>query len=284
MNPAITVITPVYNGSPTIRDCLASVNCQTVKVEHIIIDGNSTDDTLDIVRAHSPAARIVSEADKGIYDAMNKGIGIATGEIVGILNADDFYASPQVLAKVVRMFDDPDLDACYGDLLYVADDSPSGESSASFRTVRYWKSGAFNADKFYNGWMPPHPTFFVRRRIYERYGCFNCAIGTSADYELMLRFLLKHRIPASYIPEILVKMRTGGASNASIAGRLRANLMDRNAWRVNDLTPYPWTLTLKPLRKIFQYIHRPATVETGPAGWNPELNPEGNAGISFVAS
>lgn len=260
MKSSISIITAVYNGSSHIRHCLTSVNSQSFPAEHIIIDGASTDDTLEVVRQHSPSARTVSEADGGIYDAMNKGIALASGEIIGILNADDFYASPHALAKVARAFEDPAIDACYADLLYVRElpaPSPAQQPSSSFRTVRYWKSGSFSPDRFYRGWMPPHPTFFVRRSVYERYGLFNLKVGSAADYELMLRFLLKHKVAPAYLPEILVKMRTGGASNARLANRLRANQMDSRAWEVNGLKPHPWTLLLKPLGKIGQWIARP---------------------------
>lgn len=268
--PSISIITAVYNGAATIADCLESVNVQTVPVEHIIIDGGSTDRTLDIVRAAAgPSSKIVSEPDNGIYDAMNKGIRHATGDIVGILNADDFYAETDVLAKVAAIFADPMVEACYGDLVYVKESGEGrrakGErdkqlSVACHRSriqiVRYWKSGEFKPDKFYWGWMPPHPTFFVRKSVYERYGAFNPDLGSAADYELMLRFLLKHRVNVAYISEVLVHMRTGGVSNASLKNRLRANQMDRLAWEVNGLRPYPWTLLMKPLRKLEQWIRR----------------------------
>jgi glycosyltransferase len=131
----------------------------------------------------------------------------------------------------------------------------------SFKIVRYWQSGPYNPKKFYHGWMPPHPTFFVRRSVYEKYGLFNIDLGTAADYELMLRFLLKHRTRCTYIPEVLVCMRVGGASNRSLAARLKANRMDRKAWEVNGLRPYPWTIAMKPLRKIPQWWCRPMGVK-----------------------
>jgi len=275
-NPTITIITAVYNGYPTIRDCLKSVDSQTIPCEHLIIDGASTDNTLDTVRRISPRSRILSEPDRGIYDAMNKGIALASGEVIGILNADDFYASRDVLAKVAAVFADPSVDACYGDLLYVRDGekikvksewrteiqavdptAPFTFHPSSFTVIRYWKSGPFNPNKFYRGWMPPHPTFFVRKSVYEKYGTFNLKLGSAADYELMLRLLLKHRIKVVYIPEVLVKMRVGGISNASLTNRLLANRMDRKAWEINGLKPYPWTLWMKPLRKIPQWWQRP---------------------------
>jgi len=208
-----------------------------------------------MVRQQSPQSKIYSESDFGIYDAMNKGIKIASGEIIGILNADDFYASPDVIAKVVKVFENPEIDACYGNLLYVAE--TLSQYTSLFKTIRYWKSGSFKPARFYWGWMPPHPTFFVRRRIYDKYGLFNLSLGSAADYELMLRFLLKHKIRTAYIPEILVKMRTGGASNANLNNRILANKMDRKAWDVNGLKPYPWTLLFKPLRKIPQWFAKP---------------------------
>ena len=269
----ISIITATYNAASTVADCLRSVASQSHHAEQIIIDGASTDSTLDAVRHTSPHARILSEPDRGIYDAMNKGIALATGEVVGILNADDFYASPLVLEKVARVFEDPTVMSCYGDLEYVKDCSrfkvrgsrlevqgltPNIEPGTlnGFSVHRYWKSGSFHPDRFYWGWMPPHPTFFVRRSVYERFGLFNLDLGSAADYELMLRLLLKELISCIYIPELLVRMRVGGASNASLSNRIQANRMDRRAWELNALKPYPWTIPMKPLRKLAQYVVR----------------------------
>ena len=214
------------------------------------MDGASQDDTAKVIeRNRDRLSMVISEPDQGIYDAMNKGLALARGEVVGFLNADDFYPEPDVLEAVVSTFDDPAVDACYGDLRYVYSGDPS-------RTVRYWKSGTYARARFYHGWMPPHPAFFVRRRILKAHGGFNTALGSAADYELMLRLLVKHGIPTTYIPRVIVHMRTGGISNASIGNRLRANRMDRLAWRVNGLRPYPWTLLAKPLRKLGQWVVR----------------------------
>jgi len=265
----ISIITATWNAAATLPDNLACIAGQTTPVEHLLIDGASTDGTLEMIKEYCSApltphpsrlTRFISEPDQGIYDAMNKGIALATGEIIGILNADDFYADNTVLAKVARVFEDPAIGACYGDLLYVSqipDASPLTPDASGFTVKRYWKSGVFAPRKFYWGWMPPHPTFFVRRSVYERFGTFNLALGTAADYEIMLRFLLRHRIKLAYIPEILVKMRVGGASNASVNNRLKANRNDRKAWEVNGLTPAPWTLAMKPLRKLPQWWLRP---------------------------
>jgi len=253
----ISIITATYNAAATIRDCLECIKEQTVAVEHILVDGMSEDSTLSIIQEYNtPMTHVLSEPDNGIYDAMNKGLKLAGGEIIGILNADDFYPAKDTLNKVVKAFDNPQIDACYGDLLYV-------DGTNTDKIVRNWHSGSFNPGKFYWGWMPPHPTFFVRRSVYDRYGLFNTELGSAADYEIMLRFLVKHEIQAAYIPEVLVKMRTGGVSNASVKNRLTANKMDRKAWKVNGLKPYPWTLSMKPLRKVGQWIWKGKALETG---------------------
>jgi glycosyltransferase involved in cell wall biosynthesis len=190
----ISIITATYNASTTVADCLRSVASQTHPCEHLIIDGASTDATLEVVRRISPSARILSEPDRGIYDAMNKGIRLATGEVVGILNADDFYASPRVLEKVASVFENSSVMSCYGDLEYVKDSSKykvqgsrcgalsstlntGPETSNGFSVVRYWKSGRFSSDRFFWGWMPPHPTFFVRVRSTSASACSTSTRG-----------------------------------------------------------------------------------------------------------
>lgn len=243
----ITVITVSYNSAATIRDTLNSVRDQThPEVEHIIVDGASRDDTRDIARQYSHVNRVISEPDNGLYDAMNKGIRCATGAVIGILNSDDFYAHPNVLARVAAAFETQDTHALYGDLKYV-------HPRAVHRTVRYWRSGSYQRDHFRFGWMPPHPTFFVRREFYEQFGGYDLNFRTAADYELMLRFLYKHHLPATYLPEVLVHMRTGGVSNASLRRRWQANREDHRAWIKNGFRPSIYTMLLKPLRKIPQY-------------------------------
>ena len=243
----ISVITVTCNAAATLDDCLASVAAQSFAgVEHILIDGGSTDETLTVAHRYKHVSFIVSEPDNGLYDAMNKGISRARGDIIGILNADDLYASSDVLAKVAAVFEDPAIDACYGDLYYV-------QRKVTERVVRYWRSGGFSPRRFYWGWVPPHPTFFVRKSVYERFGLLNPDLGCGADYELMLRFLVKHRIKAAYIPEVLEKMRTGGVSSLW-RNRIRAISVGRKAWSINGLKPYSWTLWLKPLRKIGQWV------------------------------
>jgi glycosyltransferase len=270
----ISIITTTFNAAATLKHCFASLAEQTVPFEHIVVDGGSTDGTLEIIEEHKfPDSQFVSESDEGVYDALNKGIGMAAGEILGILHADDFYADTLVLARVAHVFEDPSVMACYGDLLYVSRDTEGvkpekkdaggetrqGLSMPPFKAMRYWKSGDYDPRKFYWGWMPPHPTFFVRKSVYEKYGRFSLDCGTAADYELMLRLLVKHQITCTYIPEVLTCMRTGGMSNSSFGNRLRANRMDSKAWRVNGLQPYFFTTWLKPVRKIPQFLLKPGT-------------------------
>ena len=244
----ISIITATYNSAATVRDTLQCIAAQQhPDIEHIIIDGLSADATLEIVKEYPHVAKVVSGKDGGIYDAMNKGVQLATGEVIGILNSDDFYNGQDVLLKVAAKFEDPRVEAIYGDLQYVKQDNIEV-------VTRTWKAGLYRKEYFYYGWMPPHPTFFVRRSVYEKVGLFNTVLRSSADYELMLRILVKYNIHAQYIPEVLVKMRAGGVSNASLRNRFRANKEDMQAWRLNGLKPYFFTMWLKPLRKIFQFI------------------------------
>jgi glycosyltransferase involved in cell wall biosynthesis len=244
----ISVITATYNSAATVKDTLTSIRQQDYPdIEHIIVDGRSTDNTLAIVAGFPHVGQIISEKDKGIYDAMNKGIRLATGDVIGILNSDDIYIDPSVLSTVALAFSDPAVMTVYADLQYVYPDDLA-------RVKRTWITGAFKKKNFYYGWMPPHPTFFVRKEVYGQAGLFNTDLHSAADYELMLRILLKHGLPAHYIPRVIVKMRVGGVSNASLRNRLRANKEDRLAWKLNGLKPYFFTLYLKPLRKITQFI------------------------------
>ena len=244
----ISIITATYNSAATVRDTLESIAGQSYpSIEHIIIDGLSKDNTLSIVKEFPHVQQIRSEKDKGIYDAMNKGIALAKGEVVGILNSDDLYIHSKVIEKVMDLFRDPTVEAVYGDLQYVKQDDLN-------KIVRHWKAGKYTRKSFYYGWMPPHPSFFVRKSVYDRLGLFHLDLKTAADYEIIIRFLLKNQIKTAYLPEVLVKMRTGGASNASFKQRLRANQEDYWAWRLNGLRPNPATLFLKPLRKVKQYF------------------------------
>ena len=244
----VSIITSSFNSAKTIRDTLESIASQDYPdIEHIIIDGGSTDTTLEILKEYAHVSKVISERDKGIYDAMNKGIKLATGDIIGILNSDDFYVNKSVIRNIVETFKTSKAQSLYADLDYV-------DAIEKTKVIRKWRTGEFHPRKFYYGWMPPHPTFFVRKEIYDKHGLFDLKFNTSADYELMLRFLVKHKISAVYYPEVIVHMRTGGQSSASLQNRLHANREDALAWKNNGLNPYFFTIILKPLRKILQFI------------------------------
>ena len=245
-----SIITITYNSELTIADTMDSVARQDYpNIEHIIVDGLSADGTEKIVKSFPHVSKWISEKDRGIYDAMNKGIAVAGGDVIGILNSDDVYIDDQVISTVAKAMEDPTVDTCYADLQYV-------QQHDLAKVVRTWKSGMYSKNSFYWGWMPPHPTFFVRKSVYEKLGAFNTQLKSAADYELMLRILLKHGFTSTYIPRVIVKMRTGGMSNASLENRLNANKEDRIAWKVNGLKPYFFTLYLKPIRKITQFLIR----------------------------
>jgi len=244
-----SIITVSYNAASTIGDTLKSIADQSYNsIEHIIIDGASSDNTAEIIANFPHVAFYVSEKDKGIYHAMNKGIELATGDVIGILNADDLYSHHDVLHNVAELFKDSSVDAVYADLNFV-------DSADTRKVKRKWRSGSYKVNDFYWGWMPPHPTFFVRRSVYLNLGMFNTVLNSSADYELMLRLLLKHEIKAAYLQDVIVNMRLGGKSTASLKNRLIANQEDRMAWALNEVKPHYFTLILKPLRKLKQFIN-----------------------------
>ena len=247
----VSVITACYNSTATIEDAIRSVLSQNYHdIEYIIIDGKSTDDTVEIIRKYeSKISKIISEPDNGIYDAINKGIKSATGDVVGFLHSDDFFSDENVLSKIAGKFKKSEADAVYSDLEYVYRED-------IHKIFRHWKSGNYTQGMFLKGWMPPHPTFYVKRVVYEKHGFYNTDFKISADYELMLRFIHKHQIKIAYIPEVLTKMRVGGKSNRSIFNRLKANKEDRMAWKINGLKPAPFTAFLKPLSKINQFLQK----------------------------
>ena len=245
----ISIITVSYNSADTIEETILSVLNQSYdNLEYIIVDGQSTDGTLPILKKYeSKLAKIVSEPDKGLYDALNKGIDLASGDIIGFLHSDDFYVHNDVIKHYAQTFSEKKTDAVYSDLYYVDKDDPD-------KIIRKWKSGKYKANSFLNGWMPPHPTFFVRKEIYQRLGKFNTDFRTAADYELMLRFIYRYGISIAYLQEFTVKMRIGGKSNLSVENRVNANMEDRKAWKINGLKPRFYTLYLKPLMKLSQFF------------------------------
>jgi glycosyltransferase involved in cell wall biosynthesis len=244
----VSIITVCFNSAETIKDTIQSVLTQTYSnIEYIIVDGASKDGTRAILNQFKDKLKFISEPDEGLYDAMNKGIAMATGDLIGILNADDIYQDEKVISNIVGSLNESD--AIYGDLVYV-------DFKNTSKVIRYWKSGGYTENAFRKGWMPPHPTFFVRKEVYQKYGVFNTSLKTSADYEIMLRFIHKNKIKLSYYPSIVTRMRVGGQSNSSLKNRVKANKEDRLAWKLNGLKPGVFTLYAKPLRKLGQFIRK----------------------------
>ena len=247
----VSIITIVRNNRATMEDCVKNVLSQSYKeIEYIVVDGGSNDGTIDIIQAyHERISQWISEPDQGIYDAMNKGIEMATGQVIGFLHSSDVYAHPRVIEEVARVFEKSNVSSVYGDLQYVDKENLN-------RVIRNWKSSPYCHGKFRQGWMPPHPTFFVRKEIYEKYGYFNTDFRIAGDYELMLRFLERYRISAAYIPEVLVKMRWGGMSNGGIKNILIKSYEDYRAWGMNDLNGGVHTILFKNLSKIPQFLEK----------------------------
>jgi glycosyltransferase involved in cell wall biosynthesis len=247
----VSIITIVYNAEKYIQDCIESVINQTYEdIEYIVIDGGSTDDTLlKIAKYRYEISHFVSEKDKGIYDAINKGLKIATGQIVGVLNADDMLASVNVITEVVKCFVINQPDSVYGNLNYV-------DAENTGKINRKWLSKQFVKKDIKMGWMPAHPTFYAKRELFKKYGNYSLDFGTAADYELMIRFLYHFQINAVFLDLLIVNMRVGGVSNSSFKQRYLALKNDYSAMRRNKI-PYPLiTLLFKKLSKIPQYFHR----------------------------
>lgn len=246
----VSIVTPVYND-PRVGEALSSVEEQQgiSELEKVVIDGGSDDPTKDVLNEwESRVDVLISEPDEGIYDAMNKGITVSTGDVVGILNADDRYADSDVLRDVVDIFEETSVDACYGDLVYVDDKD---------EVRRYWRSGSYRRHRFWFGWMPPHPTFFVRKKVYEERGTFDLDYPIAADYELMLRLLVVEQVDVRYLDRVMVRMAMGGESNASLGNIVQANREVRRAWKKHGLKGGGLAPFLKPARKVFQFLRSP---------------------------
>lgn len=247
----ISIVTPVFN-EPRVGRALDSVFDQRHDhtLEAIVIDGGSHATTLDVLERYRTRLSVLeSEPDGGIYEAMNKGIHRATGDVIGILNADDRYAHADVLGKVADTFERyDDVHVCYGNMVYMDD---------AGHACRYWRAGANLRYKWYVGWRPPHPTFFVRRQVYETHGLFNLDYRIASDYEMQLRLLFMHRLASIYLDQVLVHMAPGGNSNKSLRNVARANLEVRRAWRRNNLRGGLLVPMLKPISKFPQFLRRP---------------------------
>jgi len=240
----------VFNRVGTIAEAMESVQRQThLDVEHVVQDGASTDGTLDVIERLSRVdTNMVSERDGGIYDAINRGISRATGDVIGLMHSDDAFAHDRVLAKVADALADPEIDGVYGDLDYVAADNP-------IRVIRHWKSGEYSPTLLKRGWMPPHPTLYLRRSVFELYGLYDTSFSIAADYDAMLRYLAKGRIRLAYIPEVLVKMRLGGESNRSLERIIRKSREDYRALQNNNVGGLG-TLAAKNFSKLTQFVVR----------------------------
>ncbi len=253
MAPRISVITAVFNNRDCVSDAIDSILGQTCSnIEVVVIDGGSTDGTLDVLRSYDGRLGVlVSEPDRGIYDALNKGIIKANGEVLGFLHSDDLFFDRESVSKIAAVFSDPAVAAVYGDLLYVKKDDTAG-------VVRHWVAGSYFPEKLRRGWMPPHPTLDVRRAVYDRIGLFDTRYRISADYDWMLRFFTRENPKCVYIPEPLVRMRMGGASNRSLSQIVSKSSEDYLALRRNSVGG-AGILIMKNLRKLPQFFGRPKT-------------------------
>ena len=247
----LSIITIVRNNKEHIETCIRSVIGQSYKnIEYIVVDGGSTDGTLDVIeRFRDSIDKLILGKGAGVYDALNVGISAATGDVVGFLHSDDLYQRGDIFEKVVKKFAEAGCDALYGDLVYV-------ERHNIDNVVRYWKTGEFSPHKFRAGWSIPHPTFFVKKRIYDKYGLYNTRLKISSDYEMMIRLLYRNNIKASYLPEVLIRMRTGGISNRNLPSIIRKTKEDYMAWFINGQKRAYGTVIRKSLVKLPQFFHR----------------------------
>jgi len=245
--PKVSVVTIVLNGKEFIRSCIESVLSQNYpNIEYIVKDGGSTDGTLDVLREYERKIKLLSGPDAGLYDAMNKGLEAASGDIIATLNADDFYTSPDAVSHMVSKMEEAHADVAWADLVYV-------DRNDAKRVTRRWKSSPYAPGKFVRGWHPPHPTFFVRAEIYKKYGRFSTDFKISADYEFMLRVLEKNHVSGAYLPETTVAMRLGGVSTRAKGVLWTIRREDLKAWRMNGLRGGLVAALLKPLSKLKQW-------------------------------
>ncbi len=247
----VSIITVTFNSEKYLEHTILSLLEQTYKnIEYIVIDGKSTDNTMSIIKKYENRIdKIISEKDNGMFDALNKGMAIATGDIIGVLHSDDIFNSPDVIESVVRAFEENKVDTLYGDLEYVYPEDIN-------KLYRIWKSKTFKRSNFHWGWMPAHTTFYFKRSLLEKYGNYETHYFSSADYEFMSRYLYKFKLSSFYLPKLIVRMRRGGLSNNNIYKRLRANRRDYLAMKVNGV-PFAFIVSiLKPLSKLHQYYKK----------------------------
>ncbi|KQU99718.1 family 2 glycosyl transferase [Devosia sp. Root105] len=246
----ITLVTATFNSGATLPATLQSLAAQTYKnVEHLVIDGGSSDNTMELARSDHFANRVVlTEPDDGLYDALNKGVAKASGDVIGILHSDDVLASADVLESIAREFRDPTVLAVYGNLIYETREAPH-------KIIRYWHSGEFTLPKLRRGWMPPHPTLYLRRSVYERFGGFDCSYRIAADYDFVLRILPRIADEVRYLDKLFVRMKVGGTSNRSIQNIIAKSAEDLRALRSNEIGGWG-SLVLKNTSKVGQFWHR----------------------------
>lgn len=244
----ISVVTAVFNRQRTIAEAIESVAAQDHPfVEHVIQDAGSTDGTLEVIaRVAGQGVSLQSAPDGGIYDGINRGIARSTGEIVGLMHSDDLFADPRVLSWVAAAMRDPAVDGVYGDLDYVS-------ATDTTRIIRRWRSGACTPARLRSGWMPPHPTVYLRREVFDRLGLYDTSFRIAADYDAMLRYLVKGGVRLAYVPRVFVRMRVGGESNRSLSRILLKSREDFRAIRANEIGGIG-TLVLKNLSKIPQFF------------------------------
>ena len=249
----ISIITATYNSEKTLRDTLDSIIGQTYQdIESVIVDGGSKDGTLNIIREYEPRfkgrMRWVSEPDKGIYDAMNKGIRMASGDVIGVLNSDDFYYDERVVEDIANAFIQKDIDCVYGNLVFV-------DVKDKNTVIRVWKGSQYESGAFLKGWHPAHPTFYAKRDCFEKYGAFKLNYAVSADFELMLRFIEKERISDTFIDRYFVKMRWGGESTGTVKNIVKGNKNILKAFRENGLKPSRFYLIRRLAPKVLNMFN-----------------------------
>lgn len=246
----ISIITVVYNNEQTIEHAIKSVLAQDYDdIEYVIIDGNSSDDTTSIIKKYQGQIDVfISESDKGLYDAMNKGILASSGDIIGILNSDDLYQDKFVISDIAEQFKvDAKCSILYGDLVYVDQDNVD-------KIVRKWKSKPYYPKFFEHGYVPPHPALFLKREVYEKAGLFDLNFRLAADYEFMIRILKKHNFKSSYYPRLMVKMRLGGATNKNIKNILAGNREILQSWRKNDFKIPFMLMPMRFVKRLAQFF------------------------------